>query len=126
MLRRHCLATLAAQLGFQGWPHASAVLRGDRVDDLGTLMHREHGGAYWNIWSASYEEAHAIRADYGGFLLGYRSQFLIVEPYYIEALGLDPEDPDWERIGRDWARPRDREAWTRLTATAIDKCLEAV
>ena len=34
----------------------------------------------------------------------------------MRELGLDPEDPDWERIGHDWVRPQDREAWTRLCA----------
>ena len=120
VLRRHCLGALALALGFSGWPHAKAVLSGDDLDDLGTLMHRESGGAYWNIWSASYDEASAIRKDHGGYLLGYRRQFLIVESYFIESIGLDPDDPDWSQIGRDWPRPTDRAAWTRLTARAID------
>jgi len=123
VLRRHCLGALAHALGFTGWPHARAVLGGEAVGeavDLGTLMHRESGGAYWNIWSASYEEASAIRKDHGGFLLAYKRQFLIVESYFIESIGLDPDDPDWGRIGRDWPRPLDRAAWTRLTARAIE------
>jgi hypothetical protein len=36
-----------------------------------------------------------------------------VEPA-IRELGLDPADPDWERIGWDWVRPRDADAWERL------------
>ncbi len=118
--RRHCLAALARAAGFRGWPHARAVLAGEDEPDRGELMHREHGGAYWNVWSASYEEARDIRREHGGYLLGYRRQFLIVEPPYIEHLGLDPEDPDWSRIGRDWIAPADREAWRRLTAAAIE------
>lgn len=118
--RRHCLATLARELGFQAWPHAKAVLGGEPVTDYGTLLHRERGGAYWNLWLASYDEAKDVRAEHGGTLLPYRRQFLVVEPPYLEALGLDPADPDWERIGRDWVRPAEREAWTRLTSAAID------
>ena len=127
--RRHCLAALAKQLGFRGWPHAKAVLGGEALrrpdedapgtPDLGTLLHRDLGGAYWNIWSASYAEASRIRAEHGGFLLAYRKQFLVVEDHYLAALGLDPGDADWERIGRDWPAPRDREAWSRLTARAV-------
>lgn len=32
----------------------------------------------------------------------------------IRELGLDPDDPDWERIEWDWVRPKDSEAWERL------------
>ena len=128
--RRHCLAALAKALGFGSWPHAKSVLSGEALlrpneqahaaPDLGTLMHRELGGAYWNIWSASYAEARDIRAEHGGYLLPYRKQFLIVETHYLEALGLDAGDPDWERIGRDWAAPADLTAWARLTSRAVD------
>ncbi len=111
--RRHCLAALAKEMGFSGWPHARAVIEGDE-GDFGTLLHVGEGGAYWNIWSADYAEASRIREEHGGYLLAYRRHFLIVERYYIEALGLDPDDPDWERIGRDWVRPRDPSARRRL------------
>ncbi|MBC7171580.1 MAG: hypothetical protein H5U40_04100, partial [Polyangiaceae bacterium] len=63
---------------------------------------------------ASYEEASTIRAEHGGYLLAYKRHFFIVDSYFIETLGLDPADPDWERIGRDWARPLAPEARTRL------------
>ena len=129
--RKHCLTALAKQLGFTHWPHARAVLSGEALatleqkPDLGTLLHREQGGAYWNIWSASYEEASGIRAEHGGFLLPYKKQFLIVEPDYLAALGLDPSDPDWTAIGRNWPAPSDHAAWSRLTSRAIDARLDA-
>ena len=51
---------------------------------------------HWNIWSASYAEARSIREHHGGYLLAYRRHFFIVDRYFIETLGLLPEDPDWE------------------------------
>lgn len=120
--RRHCLTALAMEMGFTGWPHARTVLDGAE-GDFGTLLHVDRGGAYWNIWSASYEEARTIREEHGGYLLAYRRHFLIVERYYIEGLGLDPDDEDWERIGRDWVRPRDPEARRRLYAKLIQRRL---
>ena len=36
--RRHCLAVIARELGFEGWPHAVSVLTGTRDDDFGTLL----------------------------------------------------------------------------------------
>jgi hypothetical protein len=32
----------------------------------------------------------------------------------VRELGLDPADPDWERIGWDWVRPKDADAWEKL------------
>ena len=112
--RRHCLATLARELGFDGWPHASAVLRGTDASDFGTLLYPSGAEVHWNVWSASYEEAAAIREDHGGYLLAYRRHFFITDRHFIATLGLDPEDPDWERIGRDWVKPTRPEARERL------------
>ncbi|MGE0792095.1 MAG: hypothetical protein AB7S26_40860 [Sandaracinaceae bacterium] len=123
--RRHALAAVARQLGFAGWPALKACLRGEPVADRGTFMHRESGGAYWNIWSAHYDEAARIRADHGGWLLGYRHQFLVVEAPFLEHLGLDPLDPDWDRMSRDWVAPSDRAAWARITQRALHARLDA-
>jgi len=114
LLRRHSLALIALELGFRGWAHAAQVIRGERDEGFGTLLCPSRCYAHSNIWSASYEEAKAIRSEHGGFLLGYRDQCLIVDRYFIETLGLDPEDPGWAAIGRDWVRPADPTVRTRF------------
>jgi hypothetical protein len=53
------------------------------------------------------------------YLLAYKRHFFIVERFYIEALGLDPEDPDWRAIGWDWAKPRSVAARRRLYAKVL-------
>jgi len=118
--RRHALSALARALGFDGWPHAKAVLSGEAVRDRGQLMFEEHCGAYPNIWSADYAEAARIRRAHGGYLLPYKHQFLIVEAPFVASLGLDPDDPDWDAIGRDWLEPANRAAWTRITRAAVE------
>ena len=112
--RRHCLALIARELGFNGWPHAVAVLTGTDSTDFGTLLYPKGAEAHWNIWSASYDEARAIREQHGGYLLAYRRHFFIVDRYFIETLGLHPNDPDWDLIGRDWVKPRKPDARERL------------
>ena len=112
--RRHCLATLALELGFRGWPHAVAVLRGTDTSDFGTLLYPSGAEVHWNIWSASYEGAAAIREDHGGYLLAYRRHYFITDRHFIATLGLDPDDPDWERIDRDWVKPTRPDARERL------------
>lgn len=117
--RRHCLTVIARELGFQGWPHAVAVLRGADSSDFGTLLYPKGAHVHWNIWSASYDEAQAIREQHGGYLLAYRRHFFITDRYFIETLGLDPDDRDWELIGRDWVRPRRTDARERLYGKLI-------
>ena len=117
--RRHCLAVIARELGFDGWPHAERVLSGQTIDDFGSLLSPPGAAAHWNIWSASYDEARAIRAAHGGYLLAYKRHFFIVDRYYLETLGLDPDDADWDRIGRDWVKPREPSARARLYAKLI-------
>lgn len=117
--RKHCLSTLAREIGFSGWSHAVTVLDGRPSDDMGTLLSPAGASAYWNIWSASYDEARQIREEHGGYLLAYKRHFFIVDRHYIEMLGLDPEDPRWQRMARDWARPGDVGARRELYGVLI-------
>jgi hypothetical protein len=121
--RRHCLAAVARQLGFRSWKHAKDVLSDVEQRDFGTLLYPSSCSGHYNIWSASYDEAKEIRAAHGGFLLVYRHQFLVVDEAYIDSMGLDPADPDWARIGRDWARPGDLAARARLYRRAVHNAL---
>lgn len=65
-------------------------------------------------WFTSYEAALSSLGSEGGYLLPYKGQFFVTSGEGIRELGLDPDDPDWARIGWDWVRPKDREAWERL------------
>jgi len=67
-----------------------------------------------NRWFRSYDEARAVHDREGGFLLPHKGHFFITDDEGIRILGLNPADPDWERIGWDWVRPKDLAAWTRL------------
>jgi hypothetical protein len=69
---------------------------------------------FLNRWFSNYDEARAARDGGGGFLLPYRRHFFVCEPDVIRALGLEPEDADWERVGWDCARPADAAAYRRL------------
>jgi hypothetical protein len=123
--RRHCLAVVAREVGFRGWPDAVAIIGGATRGDFGTLLYPRGADAHWNIWSASYDEARAIREAHGGYLLAYKLHFFIVDRYFIETIGLDPEDGDWSLIGRDWVRPRLPEARQRLYGKLIARRLAA-
>lgn len=118
--RKHCLALVALRLGSKSWDELRANLRARAGDDFGTLLHTS---GYWNIWSASYAEALTIRADHGGYLLPYKRQFMIVETHYLEGLGLDATDADWERMQRNWIEPADPDARGRLAIQLLRRKL---
>lgn len=112
--RKHCFAVVSRELGFSGYAHAQRVLSGDEAEsDFGTMLYPTHCGAF-NHWYANYEEARDLRSQINGFLLAYKRHFFIVDRFFIEGLGLDPADPDWDAIGRDWVKPRDPDARRRL------------
>ena len=78
------------------------------------IMYVPRMDVFLNSWFTDYDKARAYLEKDGGFLLPYRDQFVITEAGGIRELGLDPNDPDWEKIGCDWARPKNAEAWERL------------
>jgi hypothetical protein len=102
MKRKHALTVIALEKGFKSWA------------DLKTQLPFIRGG-FLNHWFATYEEAKIFQNKNGGFLLPYRGQFFICDGNYIRNLGFNPQDEDWDRIGYDWARPRNRDAWQQLS-----------
>ena len=78
------------------------------------VMYVARMDAILNRWFTTYGEARASLLADGGYLFPYRGQFFVTLREGVRELGLDPDDPDWGRIGWDWVHPGDREAWERL------------
>jgi hypothetical protein len=120
---KHALAVVALARGYDSWialkagGGAPAEFGGGEQDlDPGTHLYGPRLAFLLNKWFATYEGARAALDSEGGFLLPYGEHVFITEADGVRELGLDPEDPDWERIGRDWIRPADAEAHRRLLA----------
>ena len=79
-----------------------------------TLWYQPNLDVFLNRWFSSYDEAHRDRENAGGFLLPYKHHFFVCKAEVIRALGLDADDPDWEKIKWDCARPEDPDAYKRL------------
>ena len=80
----------------------------------GPTMYVRTMDVFLNRWFTRYDEARAARDAEGGYLFPFRHHFFVAAPAAVRELGLDPDDPDWARIGWDWVRPLDRAAWERL------------
>lgn len=118
--RRHCLAVIAAELGFPSWPQAKSMIAGERpATEFGTILCPTRCAVHLNRWYRTYAEAAAARKASAGYLLAYRRQFIVVDRHYITTLGLDPDDADWARLGFDWVRPRSVRARARLYAKLV-------
>jgi hypothetical protein len=89
------------------------------------LWYQPNLDGFLNRWFANYEDARQALESGGGFLLPYRKHFFVCEADVIQALGLEPEDPDWERIGRDGAQPKDQDAYQRLREKRVRVVLQA-
>jgi hypothetical protein len=83
-------------------------------DEAASLWYQPDLDVFLNRWFASYEEARKSLENESGFLLPYKGQFFVCEAGLIRALGLDSDDPDWERIGWDCVQPLDMQAYQRL------------
>lgn len=79
-----------------------------------TLWYTGKMDVFLNRWFTTYENARESLESDGGFLLPYKHQFFVCESEAIRVLGLNPDDPDWKKIGRDAARPADAAAFQRL------------
>ena len=82
--------------------------------DQSQLWYQPNLDVFLNRWFANYDEARASLEADGGFLFPYKNHFFVCRADVIEALGLDPNDPDWETIGYDCARPFETSAYQRL------------
>jgi len=99
-----CLAEEQARQGVNKMPNPT----GD------TLWYQTNLDIFLNRWFSNYEEARQSLEDEGGFLLPFRHHFYVCEAPAIRLMGLDADDPDWEKIGWNCARPLDENAYQRL------------
>lgn len=118
---KHALHVLALEHGFDSWADFKHQLeRDDRFKAYKasrnpyTLLYPQRCVRFTNEWHSDYAIASSALGHDGGYLLPYKNQFFICGRAYIEQLGLDPDDPDWERIGYNWVKPADEGAWQRL------------
>ena len=116
MARKHALAAVAAEAGFESWPALKGSYAAPAPVHFDTTqLFQPATRGFLNRWFARYEQARSVlEVDPGCFLFPYRSQYFICEANFLESLGVNPRDPDWQRIGHDWAQPADRRAWARL------------
>ncbi len=119
--RKHALTVVALEQNFQSWAELKQTL--DSLHPKVNLYPSRCGG-FLNEWYGSYETAKEaldkqLLDKESSYLLPYKSQFFICGADYIIALGLDPDDTNWQAIGYNWAKPKDETAWQELFAALV-------
>ncbi|MFE8603859.1 hypothetical protein [Archangium violaceum] len=118
--RKHALAVIAHEQGHGSWAELKQALGEEAPPRLDTeAFFAKNRGAFLNRWFASYAEALASLRERGGYLFPFREQFFITDAGFLAALGVDPSDSDWARMGFDWVEPLDPAARDRLERKLI-------
>lgn len=119
--RKHALAVIAREQGYDSWNELKQALGDETQPRFDTeAFFTSAVSSFFNRWFASYPEALDSLRAMGGYLFPFRTQFFICEAGFLRLLGVDPADPDWERIGRNWVEPMDAAAHVRLEQKLIE------
>lgn len=122
----HALTVIAIEEGYESWNALLAWAReADARTPVGPSVDTERYflrkmSPFWNRWFTTYAEARESLEQVGGYLFPFRDQFFVCEAGFIDALGADPADQDWARIGFDWVEPADPAAYERLTRRLVE------
>ena len=108
---------LARENGFSNWAELANQAANAPIVFHTARLFPEKSDVFLNLWFRSYTDARAAHeAEPDLLLFPYGEQFVLCEPALLGWLGGDPRDEDWEKIGRDWVRPLDEAARSRLAA----------
>lgn len=115
--RKHCLAIVARELGFVGFPHALRAFEGELCSEgAGTLFVPPRSHGFLNAWFSDLTEARALLVGEQQFLLAYKRHYFVVGPNYLAELGLDPSGAEWTELERDWTHEPGTAARKRVYA----------
>ncbi|OUS32409.1 hypothetical protein A9Q99_01070 [Gammaproteobacteria bacterium 45_16_T64] len=103
---KHCQLFIARQYGFRDWEHARQVLSceyGSLALDCGGFWYARGCAVLLNSWCRDHQEALEVKAKLGGVVLPYKTQFVVANKDYFDAIGLDYEEPLWRELDYDWS-----------------------
>lgn len=109
MRLKDALDKIASLSGFENWRDLKHTLDANDI-----FLQHGKAGPQGFPWFKSYEEACAYREKTNGILIPYQKDFFVADDDYLKAFGLDSQNEDLKKVGRNWAEPRDAEAWQRL------------
>jgi hypothetical protein len=114
---KDALLVIALKYGFKSW----ADLKREVICE--DCLYRSSKVGLIYAWFSDYGKAATFHQQHGGYLIRFWKDFAVCGDEYITALSL-VEYPDyWTKIGYDWVKPCDLQAWRFLNEKAIDNYL---
>ena len=121
------LKLVSKRAGFRNWQHASHVLSGSAQigKDMGTLWYSQRCQVFLNIWCRDYADAkNQYLSHPGKFIVPFKTQFIIVDDEYMNALGIKIERGDFDtNEDRNLAGQYGTKNWDNYTFSRIQFAL---
>ncbi len=117
--RKHALQIIAQEQGFDSWSALKHQVEIENSLDFDEFFGRPIFGGFINHWFTRYDEARTLQLQSGGVLLPYKQQFFVTTTTYLEKLGFDHDDKDWQAIGYDWVNPKNVSAKLRIIQNLV-------
>ena len=114
---KHALDVIALENGFMSWVNLKFYFTDTKNTEF--LM----GGGFLHKWFSTYKEAKSNFTAINEFLLPYKKNFFIANTSYIDYIGLDITNPDWQLIGNNWVEPLNKLAWKRLSQINLQQTI---
>jgi hypothetical protein len=109
---KHAYSVIAYENGYKTWADLKHfVIEND-------CLYRPSGVAYVHQWFNNYQQAETYFKEHGGYLLMFWNDFVVCGKEYISSIGLGNYQEQWDKIGRNWAKPADNNAFQFLKETA--------
>ncbi|MDB5136356.1 MAG: hypothetical protein JWP37_2959 [Mucilaginibacter sp.] len=114
---KDALLVIALKYGFRSWADLKKeVIRED-------CLYRSSKVGLIYAWFSDYEKATAYHQQHDGYLIRFWKDFAVCGDEYITFLSLAKYPEYWRKIGYDWVKPGDLQAWHFLNEMAIESYL---
>ncbi|TQV88104.1 hypothetical protein [Aliikangiella coralliicola] len=122
--RKHALHIIALENGFECWTDLKQQVELENTIDFTTFFGNPAFCGFTNHWFNNYDEAKKHQLENGGVLLPYRHHYFVTTYLFLEALGFDCGDPDWESMGFDWVNPLSQSAKKSILRKLVSRLCE--
>ncbi len=123
---KDALKSVARTAGFKDWQHARHVLGGSAQigEDMGEIWYSVKCHGLLNIWCRNYGEAREQlekQEDY--FLFPYKTQFIVANDAYVNALGVETGHKLRQSENRDLVATYGSSYWDDLTFLRLQEAM---
>ncbi|MCO5934921.1 hypothetical protein NAF17_05165 [Mucilaginibacter sp. RB4R14] len=114
---KDALLVIAQKNGFKSWVELKKFVTQE------DCLYRSSKVGLIYAWFDDYKRAAVYHQQHSGYLLKFWNDFVVCGDEYIASLSLGGYPEYWKRIGFDWVKPSDLQAWHFLNEKATENYL---